>query len=99
QWVVQSSRKGELPKPTQVQSKETRSATQVAEALIEAIRTWPTKYGDSVRDFGNIFILTPTEIFDEIRYFLGYVTDMGLQACLNDSPEIRNAVCAAFAKE
>lgn len=99
QWVVQSSRKEDLPKPRQPQSKQIRSATEVAEALMEAVRTWPAKNGDSVRDFGAIFYCTPSQIFDEIRYFLGFSTDIGLQVWLKESPKIQNAVRDAFAKE
>ena len=52
QWIIQSSSKGDLPKQRQAQPKQIRSATEVAEALMEAVRTWPTKNGDSVRNFG-----------------------------------------------
>ena len=99
QWVVERSRKGDLPKPRQAQSKQIRSATEVAAALMEAVRTWPTKYGDSVRDFGAIFMQTPSEIFDEIRYFLGFSTDIELRTLLKDTPKTQTAVRDAFAKE
>ena len=91
---------GGPPKPRQAQPRQTLSPTKVAEHLIEVVRTWPAKYGDSVKqDFADIRTKDIDEVFDEIQYFLAFSTEFGLHLLLKDRPKIQAALRDAFAKE
>ncbi len=85
--------------------KKSVSAADFAKIMWDSCSEWPSKHGGSLKDNFH-FEKNIDEVFEEIIYYLGFITDYSFYCQFADKPQteksVRDAFCihlARFAKE